>query len=258
MTPIKHRSMNRRMNRRVCLRLATGAAAGVWLRAHAQGSVAIRRLGIFSLLGDSVRVVAREIQEAVFKDVGMDSVAFDAVGLAVQTRQPQAELRQFRAPAEIDVQDQLAIGTAAARRVELPAWVTDAARDAALSHALIVTSNSGVMQFRTALSEVVGSDRVTGIGFVVSGAGRSKNLVTGAVSTGYLAPFVQLRLTLVDLSGPRLVHSASLSEGYIVTSSTAEAPDPWRYMSRPEKAKALDALLRKVIARGMQEVLAQV
>ena len=244
------------MNRRFCLRLAAGAGAGIWLQTRAQGNVAMRRLGIFSLLGDSVRVVAREIQEAVFKDVGMDTVAFDAVGQAVQARQPQAELRQFRAPADVDVQDQLAIGTAAARRAELPAWVSDAARDAALSHVLLVTSSTGVMQFRTAMSEVVGSDRVTGIGFVVSGAGRTRNLATGAVSTGYLAPFVQLRLTLVAMSGPRVVHSASLSEGYIVGSSTAEAPDPWRFLSRQDKASALDGLLRKVIARGMQEVLA--
>lgn len=58
--------------------LAVGAGLALGLAAHAQGS-AIRRLGICSLLGNSVRIVAREIQEALFKDVGMDDVAFDAV-----------------------------------------------------------------------------------------------------------------------------------------------------------------------------------
>jgi hypothetical protein len=202
-----------------------------------------------------VRIVARETQEALFKDVGMDEVAFDAVGRTLQARQPQAELRHFRAPAEVDVEDQLNIGTAAARRAELPRWVSNAASETALSHVLLVTSNSGVMHFRTGLSEVVGSDRVTGIGFVVSGAGRTKNYNTGTASTGYLAPFVQLRLTLVDLSGPRVAHSASLSEGYIVGAPVAEAPDPWRFMSRSEKTLALQQLLRQVITRGMQEVL---
>jgi hypothetical protein len=246
------------VDRRHWLQLATGAAAACWLPARAQGAASIRRLGIFSLLGDAVRVVARETQEAVFKDVGMDAVAFDAVGKAVKAAQPQAELRSFRAPADVDVQDQLAIGTAAARRAELPAWVMDAARDAALSHLLLVTSSTGAMEFRTALSEVVGSDHVTGIGFVVSGAGRTRNLTNGAVSTGYLAPFVQLRLTLIDLSGPRVLHSTSLSEGFIVGPSAAEAPDPWRFLSRQDKARALDGLLRKVVGRGMQELLARV
>ena len=155
------------------------------------------------------------------------------------------------------MQDQLRIGLAAARRAELPAWVTDAVLEAALSHVLLVTSSTGVMEFRTALNEVVGNDNVTGIGFVVSGAGRTKNLQTGAVSTGYLAPFVQLRLTLIDLAGPRVVHSTSLSEGYIVGASAAESPDPWRFISRQEKALALDTLMRRVVNRGMQEVLAR-
>ena len=250
------------LRRRHSLRLAAGLVAApfaaAWLPVAAQTGPTLRRLGIVSLLGDSVRVVARETQEAVFKDVGMDQVAFDAVGRAVQERLPHTELRHFRAPADVDVQEQLALGTAAARRAELPAWLQNAARDAQLSHVLLITSSTGAMEFRTGMSQVVGSDTVTGIGFVVSGSGRTTNLQTGAVATGYLAPFVQLRLTLVDLAGPRVVHSASLSQGYIVGPTQAEAPDPWRFMNRQQKARALDGLLREVVARGMQQVLAAV
>jgi hypothetical protein len=227
------------------------------LPAAAQDRSALRRLGVVSLLGDSVRIVARETQEAVFKDVGMDAVVFDSVDRAVLARLPQAELRHFRAPADVDVRDQLALGTAAARRAELPAWVLEAASEAGLSHVLLATSSTGAMEFRTGLSEVVGSDVVTGIGFVVSGSGRSKNLQTGAVATGYLAPFVQMRLTLIDLASQRVVHTTSLSQGYIVGPQETEAPDPWRFMNRQQKAKALDGLLREVVARGMEEVLAK-
>lgn len=240
------------ISRRNCLAIGAGTVLG--LSAAAQ-SPAIRRLGICSFLGNSVRIVAREIQEALFNDIGMDDVAFDAVGRAVQARRPQVDLRHFRAPTEVDVENQLNVGLAAARRAELPNWVSEAARETDLSHVLLVTSSSGVMHFRTGGSEVVGGDRVTGIGFVVSGAGRTKNSTTGAVTTGYLAPFVQLRLTLVDLNGPRAVHSTTLSEGYIVGAPVAEAPDPWRFLSRPEKAAALGQLLRQVITRGMQEIL---
>ena len=174
----------RAIDRRLCMHVAAAAGLAICLPARAQGRAAMRRVGILSLLGDAVRVVARETQEALFKDVGMDAVVFDAVGRAVEASQPRVEVRHFRAPSEVDVQDQLSIGTAAARRAELPVWVSDAARDAALSHLLRVTSSSGVMEFRTGLSQVVGSHRVTGIGFVVSGAGRTKNAQTGAVATG--------------------------------------------------------------------------
>ena len=256
-----HPGIDRRLCRRQCLRLSLGALAFTSTAlpeiVRAQSKLTLRRVGIFSLLGDSVRIVARETQEALFKDVGMDAVALEVVGRVLQGSQPQAELRHYRAPAEVDVQDQLRIGLAAARRAELPAWVTDAVREVALSHVLLVTSSTGVMEFRTALNEVVGNDNVTGIGFVVRGAGRTKSLQTGAVSTGYLAPFVQLRLTLIDLAGPRVVHSTSLIEGYIVGASAAESPDPWRFISRQEKALALDTLMRRVVNRGMQEVLAR-
>lgn len=240
------------ISRRNCLAIGAGSALG--LSAQAQRP-AIRRLGIFSLLGNSVRIVAREIREGLFKEVGMDDVAFDAAGRALQARRPQVELRHFRAPAEVDVESQLKVGLAAARRAELPKWMFESARETDLSHVLLITSNSGVRHFRTAGSEVVDDDRVTGIGFVVSGAGRTKDSSTGAVTSGYLAPFVQLRLTLIDLTGPRAVHSATLGEGYIVGAPVSEAPDPWRFLSHPEKATALAQLLRQVITRGMQEVL---
>ena len=97
------------MQRRHALRIALSAAALTalptpWLPARAQSSNAIRRLGIFSLLGDSVRIVAREPREALFKDVGMDALTFNNVGRAVLASHPQTELRHFRAPAEVDVQ----------------------------------------------------------------------------------------------------------------------------------------------------------
>ena len=116
------------------------------------------------------------------------------------------------------MQDKVNIGLAADRRGELPGWVADEARTAGLSHVLLVTSNVGVMEFKTGMSQVVGNNLVTGIGFVVSADGRFKSSQTGNFSSGYLAPFVQLRLTLIDLAG----------------------------------------LLRKVVTRGMKEVLAAV
>lgn len=251
------------MRRRHTLRIAVGAAAftalqTTWLPARAQSRTAIRRLGIFSLLGDSVRIVAREPREALFKDVRMDEQTFNNVGRAMLASQPQTELRHFRAPAEVDVQDQVNIGLAAGRRGELPAWVVDEARTAGLSHVLLVTSNVGVMEFKTGMSQVVGNNLVTGIGFVVSADGRFKNSRTGDVANGYLAPFVQLRLTLIDLAGPRMVHSATLSEGFVAGPPVNEAPSPWLFLTRPQKAQALEDLLESVIARGMKEVLAAV
>ena len=109
------------------------------------------------------------------------------------------------------------------------------------------------MDFRTGLSQVVGNERVTGVGFMVSATGRFKNTKTGVVSSGYLAPFVQLRLTLIDLKGPRVVHSTTLSEGFVVGSKEAEGSEPWLFLSRQEKARALRDLMRRPQPQSPQQ-----
>ena len=57
---------------------------------------------------------------------------------------------------------------------------------------------------------------------------------------------------------PRTVHSATLSEGFVAGPPVSEAPTPWLFLTRPQKAQALEDLLQSVIARGMKEVLVAV
>ena len=252
--PLAPKYMRRPWLKHACAALGAAAALTVAAAAHAQ-QAPLQRLGIFTLLGNSVRVVAKDLQEVMFKDIGMDDLALDASHAAARAWQPQAEVKLYRAPEQTSVEDQIQIGTAAGRRGELPAWVLKAARDDALSHVLIITSYVGAMEFRTGTSEVVGNNRISGIGFFVSADGRTKNTATGAVSSGYLAPFIQLRLNLVEVATQAVVQTSSLSDGFIVGPPTAESPDPWRFLDRVGKAQALQQLLKKNLARGAQDVL---
>lgn len=235
--------------------LAALSASGLASLARGAEPATLSHVGTFTLLGNSVRVVAREVQEVMFKDVGMDDIAVETARLVLRSKAPLTKISAFRAPKQVNVDEQLAIGNAAALRGSLPDWVEQRAASAALSHVLLINSNQGAMEFRTAMTQVVGSQRVTGIGFFVGASGRTKNLETGAVSSGYLAPFVQLRITLVEAISRRVVHSAMLSEGFIVGPPEPEAPDPWRFLSRPEKAQALQQLLKGNIQRGVEAVL---
>jgi hypothetical protein len=212
-------------------------------------------VGVFSLLGDSVRVVARETQEVLFKDVGMDDIVGSTARAAVLERYPQARVSLHRAPSPPSVDEQRALGAAAAQSGALPDWVVQAAREAALSHVLLISSHVGAMEFRTGMSQVVGNHQVAGVGFYVGADFRVTNSKTGAVSSGYLAPFVKLRLTLIDITSRSVLGSTNVSDGYIVGPPTAEAPDPWRFLSRAEKAQALQQLLKDNVARGMAAVL---
>lgn len=235
--------------------MLAGVAVGALGPAVVGAQPTIRRLGIFSLLGNSVRVVARNLEEPMFKDVGMDEIVFATAQTLVLERHAQAQIRLFRAPDQISVDEQLQIGNAAGRRGELPDWIVQAARRAELSHVLLVNSHTGAMEFRTGSSQVVGSNQITGIGFYVGADGRVTNQQTGTVSTGYLAPFVQLRVTLLDAASRAVIHSTGVGEGYIVGPPENEAPDPWRYLDRIGKAQALQQLLKLTLGRGVEAVL---
>ena len=213
------------------------------------------RIGVFSLLGNSVRVVAKTLDEVMFKDVAMDDVVLAAAAAAVQARWPQVRPNLQRAAEQVNVDDQLAIGNEAARRGKLPEWIVKAASAQSASHVLLITSSSGAMEFRTGLSQVVGNYNVTGVGFYVGADGRTSNDSTGAVASGYLAPFAQLRVTLVDVAQGSVVGSVKATDGYIVGPPESEAPDPWRFLSREEKARALRQLLKSNVTRAVDEVL---
>jgi hypothetical protein len=244
---------SRPSSRRLFLQAAS-ATCLAW-PALSQAELTIRRLGIFSLLGNSVRVVARTLEEVMFKDVGMDKLVFDTARAKVFERHREALVTDHTAPQQVSVDQQLEIGNAAARRGDLPAWIQEQAQTLQMSHVLLVNSNQGAMEFKTGMSEVVGNNRVTGIGFFVSASGRVTNTRTGAVSSGYLAPFVQLRVTLLDMNSRKVVHSAQLSEGFIVGPQENEAPDPWRNLDREGKARALQALIGPNVARGVEATL---
>jgi hypothetical protein len=227
------------------------------LVAHAQARAGVSawRVGVFSLLGNSVRVVARELQEVMFKDVGMDDIVLRTAENVLHAQLPQTQVILQRAAEQVNINDQLEIGTQAGRRGELPDWITQVATTERLTHVLLITSNIGAMEFRTGMTQVVGNNRVTGIGFYVGADGRTTNSRTGAVSSGYLAPFVQLRLSLIDVSQRSVVASTSLSDGFIVGPPEVEASDPWKFMSRAEKTRALQQLLASNVQRGVEDLI---
>lgn len=233
---------------------ASAAAACLPLTPVFASAPNIRHLGVFSLLGNSVRVVARQTDEVMFKDVGMDDIVFTAAENALKMAQPQALVTRHTPDEQISVQDQLSIGAAFGRRGDMPRWMEKIVDSAKLSHVLLVSSDTGAMEFRQGRTQVVGSQRVTGIGFYVSADGRTTG-ADGAISSGYLAPFAQMRVSLVDATNGKPVHSEVLAQGYIVGPPVNEAPDPWHFMNRAQKATALQELLKDNMARGMDAVL---
>ena len=237
---------------------------GAW--AQAAPANPLRAVGIFSLLGDSVQVVTStdaptdtriersDRQTLDVKNIGFDNIAMRVARQALQQSAPQATFELYKATAPISLDQQRSLAEGAARG-ELPAWIVQAIEQKKLSHVLLVTRARGPTDVRTGDGISIGRGSVQGIGFYVDTLYTIKNVDTGVLSTGLLAPYVQLRLSLMD------TQTAS-TRSYDVRDSRAVGAkvdsgkaDPWTVLSPTEKVEVLRKLLEEGVARGLAELL---
>jgi hypothetical protein len=255
--------MNRRMWSSAALVLALFGSA-----VQAQ-QPAIGALGVFSLLGDTVQVVAatdaptdtrieRLARESMdFKDIGLDLIAMRVAREAVQRQRPSARVMMFRAPAPQTLAEQRDIA-AGATRAELPAWIVKTIDERKLSHLMLITRSRGPIDVRTADGDGIGRGTVEGIGFYLDTLYQIKNLDTGAVSTGLLAPYVEMRVQLMDAISGELLRSYDIKQAFAYAAQDSQAaPDPWSFMSMADKVRMLRRMVDEGMGRAMQDLLAQ-
>jgi hypothetical protein len=169
----------------------------------------LRAVGIFSLLGDSIQVVTstdapsdtrieRSARQTLdIPNIGFDNIAIRAARAALIQAAPQVKVELYKAttPMTLDAQRGIAEGAASG---ELPAWIVQAIQQKKLSHVLLVTRTRGPVDVRTGDGVSIGRGTAQGIGFYIDTLYTIKNTDNGVLSTGLLAPYVQLRLTLMD------------------------------------------------------------
>lgn len=254
-----------RMNRRALLGLAWATAGLLPLGAQAQS--AIKALGVFSLLGDSVqtawpedkpgatRVEARGAESLDFKGIGFDTISLRAARAVLQRQLPNAQLALFKAPAEMSPagQRELADG---ATRAELPAWMVKTLEENRLTHLLIITRHRGPINVSTGSHIDVGRGNVEGVGFYMDTLYQMQNTSTGALSTGLLAPYTQLRFTLMDAQSGELLGTYEVRESFAYGSREQKpGAEPWTFMPTEEKVGILRRMVESGVTRGVQEVL---
>ena len=244
--------------------LLAAGLPGAWAQTAAPNP--LRAVGIFSLLGDSIQVVTstdaptdtrieRSARQTLnVPNIGFDNIAMRAARNALGTAAPGATLELYKAttPLLFEAQRDIAEG---AVRGELPAWIVQAVEQKKLSHVLLVTRTRGPTDVRTGDGISIGRGTVQGIGFYIDTLYTIKNLETGALATGLLAPYVQLRLTLMDTDTAAIRHY-DVRDSYALGSKESRAEtDPWTLLSPTEKVEVLRKLLEQSVARGMDALL---
>jgi hypothetical protein len=95
-----------------------------------------------------------------------------------------------------------------------------------------------------------------GIGYYIDTLYESRNLETGAMSAGALAPYVHVRLTLMDALSGAVLRTYEIREGELVGDLQGRgSSDPWSFLTGEQKVAALRRQAEISLERGARELL---
>ena len=247
-------------NRRHALALATTAALWpICVLADA------RRYAVLSLLADKFDVVnARpgvgsnldQNRRQTFIDPGgaFDRYAAGAVERAIHGIDASAAVTMLTLPTTsrlFDQPDRIFEG----KTIALPGSVVDALIAAKASRLVLLTKHRG--DARVPLVDgSTGAGTVRGLGFYVDVDLYLTRRETGESSYGVLAPFVYLRLSLVDVESGEIVRERLVRamESYLPAGKPGVV-HPWDTLNAEQKVDALKRLLERELERAVPPLL---
>jgi hypothetical protein len=248
-------------NRRRALALATAAAALWPALAHADA----HRYAVLSLLADKFDVVnarpevgshLERNRRQTFEDPGgaFDRYAAGAVERALMSADSSTKVTLLSLPTTsrlYDQPDRIFDG----KTIALPGTVVDALIAAKANRLVLITKHRG--ETRVPLVDgATGTGAVRGLGFYVDTDLHITRRDTGESSFGVLAPFVYLRLSLVDVESGEIVRERLVRA--MATYFPAGKPGvvhPWDALNAEQKVDALRRLLERELERAVPTLL---
>jgi hypothetical protein len=258
------------IRRRSILQAVGTLAGGAALTGKAQTESllsSMKSVGIFALLGDQVQVavsdaaptdsrIERTNRDTLnFRGIGFDDIALRQANGWLKNKQPALNVHLYRSNATIKPDEQQAVAEGATRG-ELPAWIVQAVVAKQIDHVLLITRMRGPIEARSAGpgSTTVGRGTVQGLGFYIDVFFKTRNMQTGAINEGLIAPYAQIKVSLMNTAEAKVVASYAINDAFIVGSADNQVvADPWAFVDNTEKVR----LLRKLVADGMDRAMPQ-
>lgn len=142
-------------------------------------------------------------------------------------------------------------------KLQLSEPLLAALRGSGASRLLMVTRDRQEAHIQMDQTEV-GQGRLEGVGFYVDQVTEVFDKAKKETSFGFLAPFVNLQLTVVDLATARVVseQSMSIAEPYLAPDGT-RGSSVWDALSPEKKMTILQTMIAQQMKRAMDVVLAR-
>lgn len=240
--------------------LAAIAGVGLVAAAHAAPSYAV-----LSLVGDKLDIVTYQPVTGSQLDPNshtplampqdeLDIAALRAINRAVKSAVPDAQVALLAASTAADFAGQERIFSG--DRVTLPAEIDAAVHREGVGTLVLVTKHQGEAHLR-AWNEKLGSGRIAGLGFYVDGNKSIRNLDTNVISVGYIAPFVYVDVSVVDVASGTVIRRTTIEAGRVVDAfHNATGANAWEGLTAAEKVSMLTGLLTEQLQAAVPPLLA--
>ncbi len=215
---------------------------------------------VISLVGDKLDVVtfqpkigsqldSNTHQTLTLPQDELDIAALRAINRVLRATAPGAPVALLAAstPDSFADQDRIFSGS----HVTLPAEVDAAVRREGATQLVLVTRHRGDARLRMA-DGYVGSGKIDGLGFYLDTEMQTEQRQTQVRSVGYIAPFVYVDVSLVDLASSTLLRQDTVMASRAIGASNKESSvHPWDALSSAEKL----AMLNKLLSDELQRVV---
>lgn len=241
---------------RIALAIVLPALASL-AQAQASASQGAPSYAVISLVGDQIDVVTYQPQIGSLMDANshsplrlnedlLDTVALRAVNRAMKATLPAADIALLAAtePATFADQGRFFDGS----HVKLPREIDEAVHRENVASLVLLTKHRGEGKLAVRDGHL-GGGKLEGLGFYIDTNMPMESADKVHHSYGFIAPFVYVDVSLVDVASGRLLRQATIRASETITSSSnAQGADPWGAMSAKEKVSALSGLLSENLA----------
>ena len=251
------------MSPRFLFALATVLPA-LALPAHAQAPQAPSSYAVISLVGDRLDVVTYQPQVGSLADANshsalrfsedlLDTVALRAVNRAMKATVPGADIALLAATEPSTFADQSRFFEG--NHVKLPHEIDEAVHRENIATLVLLTKHRGEAKLAVRDGSMSGG-KLEGLGFYVDSNMRMESADRVHHSYGFIAPFVYVDVSLVDVASGRVVRQTSITATETIASSSNEqGADPWGAMTTKEKVSALSGLLSENLAAAIPHLV---
>lgn len=220
------------------------------------------KFAALSVLGDNVQLisltpargdVAQPGDWTATPAAGLDNAVLQALDAAVKAVAKDREIKLYTSTTRSLFGDPA--GLFVDGRLSLPGKLGDAVRQSGAATLLLVTRSRQEPGLAAALPARI-TATLEGPGFVLDQRPSGQIGFDGQGGLPVLAPFISIRVALVDLNDLKLKREQSIAVATRLPVPRDAAANPWAALTPEQRVKALEALIEAELPRAVQGLVA--